>query len=85
MKLPTFYRTRRFINSLPGNAQFNAKAIPPVGVFQCFVASALSASYSPVMTVHTITKSLLWINDSLTFNMTLFLSQPNAVGRQNNK
>jgi hypothetical protein len=59
--------------------------LPGIGVFQCFAASALSASYGPVMTVHVITKSLLWTIDSLIFNVTVFFSQPNAVGRQNNK
>jgi hypothetical protein len=57
--------TPRQFHLLPGN-----------GVIQCFAASALSASYGPVMTVHMITKSLLWINDSLTFNMTHFLVSP---------
>jgi len=55
--------------------------LPGIGVIQCFAALALTASYSPVMTVQMIAKSFLWINDSLTFNVTLFFSQPNAVGR----
>jgi hypothetical protein len=50
--------------------------LPGIAVFQCFPALSLSASYSPVMTVHMITKYLLWINNSLTFNVTLFLVSP---------
>jgi len=58
--------TPRQFHLLPGNS-----------VIQCSAASALSAGYGgPVMSVHMITKSLLWISDSLTFNMTLFSVSP---------
>jgi len=57
--------TPRKFHLLPGNS-----------VIQCFAASALSAGYGPGMSVHMITKSLLWISDSLTFNMILFSVSP---------